>query len=103
MHKSIPPVSAIDPRVKSVGWALQANRWRLVRQTPYTCSPTEDGSVLIVAVREYIVASGLVSAPCLLLGVGAPSVLCCCLGTEWSNLLRVCAGSGGFPSCLRRV
>ena len=69
----------------------------------YACSPAEDGSVLIVAVKEYIVASGLVSGPRPLLGVGAPLVLCCCLGDEWQNLPRVCACSGGFPSCLRRV
>ena len=41
---------------------------------------------------------GSVSAPRLLLGVGAPSVLYCCLGGEWSNLPRVCAGSGCFPT-----
>ena len=36
-------------------------------------------------------------------GVGGLSVLCCFIGAEWSNLPRVCAGSGGFLSCLRRV
>ena len=66
----------------------------------YVCSPALDGSVLIVAVRECIVAPGSVSADRKLLMVGGPSVLCCCLGAEWPNLPRVCAGSGGFPSCL---
>ena len=35
----------------------------LVRRTPYACSPAVYGSVLIVAVRECIVASGSVSVP----------------------------------------
>ena len=60
---------------KSVGCVLQANkcltdcgsspqdRCRLVRRTPYACSPAVDGSVLIVAVRECSVDSGSVSAP----------------------------------------
>ena len=74
---------------------------RLVRRTPYACSPAVDGSVLIVAVRECIIASGSVSAPRPLLGVGDPSVPC--IGAECPILPRVCAGSGGFPSCLRRV
>ena len=54
-------------------------RCRLARRTPYAYSPAVDGSVLIVAVRECIVASGAVSAPRPLLGVGTPSVLWCCL------------------------
>ena len=117
MDESIPPDSAIDPQVTSpLGMRCKRThvsclvvklhsmyRCCLVRRILYACSPTVDGSVLVVAVREYIVASGSVSAPRPLLGVGAPSVLCCCLGAEWPNLPRVCAGSGCFPSCLRRV
>ena len=57
-------------------------RCRLVRRTLYACSPAVDGSVLIIAVRECIVVFGLVSAPRPILGVGAPSVLCCCIGGE---------------------
>ena len=33
-------------------------RCRLVRQTPYACSPAIDGSVLTVVVRECIVVFG---------------------------------------------
>ena len=55
---------------------------------------------VIVAVREYIVVFGSVSAPRSILRVGAPSVLCCCLGAEYPNLPRVCEDSGGFPSYL---
>ena len=62
-----------------------------------------DGSVLIVTVRECIIAFGSVSAPRPLLGVGAHSVLCCYLGAEYPNLMRVSTGSGGVPSCLCRV
>ena len=78
-------------------------RCRLVRQTPYACNPAVDVSVLIVAVRECIAVFGSVSAPRPILAVGTPSILCCCLGAEYPNLPRVCADSGGFPSCLRRV
>ena len=78
-------------------------RCRLVCQTPYACCPAVDGSVLIVAVRKFIVASGSVSAPRPLLGVGGTSVLCCYFRAECPNLPRVCACSGGFPSCLRRI
>ena len=53
-------------------------RCRLVRRTPDACSPVI-GSV-IVTVRECIVVFGSVSAPRPILGVGAPSVLCCCPG-----------------------
>ena len=49
-------------------------RYRLIRRTPCACIPTVDGNVLIVAVREYIVASGSVSAPRPLLGVRGTSV-----------------------------
>ena len=45
-------------------------RCRLVRRTPYACSPAVGGSVLIVAVRECIVAFGSVSAPRPILGGG---------------------------------
>ena len=48
-----------------------------------------DGSVLIIAVIECIVASGSVSAPRPLLRVGDPSVLCCCIGAE-KSIYRVC-------------
>ena len=73
---------------------------RLVRRTPYVCSHVEDGSVLIVAVKECIIVSVSVSPPRQLLGVCSHLVLCCCfLGAEWSNLLCVCAGSGGLLSC----
>ena len=54
----------------------------LVRLTPYARSPAIDGSVLTVAVREFIVVFGLVSAPRPILGVDAPSVLCYFLGAE---------------------
>ena len=57
-------------------------RCRLVRPTPYACSPAIDGSVLTVAVRECIVVFGSVSAPYPILGVDAPSVLCCFLVAE---------------------
>ena len=50
-----------------------------------------------------MVVSCSVSAPRQLLGVGGLSVLCCFLGSECQNRPRVCAGSGGFLSCLRRV
>ena len=49
-------------------------RCRLARRTPYACSPTVDGSVLIVAVRECIVAFSSVSALRPILGVSAPSL-----------------------------
>ena len=38
-------------------------RCRLVRLTPYDCSPAIDGSVLTVVVRECIGVFGIVSAP----------------------------------------
>ena len=50
-------------------------RCRLVRQTPYACSPAIDGSVLTVVVRECIVVFGWVSAPRPILGVDASSVV----------------------------
>ena len=71
---------------------------RLVRLTPYAYSPAIDGSVMTVVVRECIVIFGSVSAPRPILGVDAPSVLCCFLGAEYPNLPRVYADSGGFPS-----
>ena len=40
-----------------------------------------------------------VSAPRPLMWVGTHTFLCCCLGVECPILPRVCAGSGGFPSC----
>ena len=78
-------------------------RCRLVRRTPCACSHAVDGSVLIVVVRQCIVVSGLDPASRMLLGVGGLSVLCCFIGAEWLNLPRVCAGYGGFISCLCRV
>ena len=113
----IPPDSAIDPQVTSPSGVRYKRTsvsslvvkihsqyiCRLVFRTPYACSSAVDCNVLIVAARECIIASSTVSVPRPLLGVGTPSVLCCCLGDAWPNLLRVCAGSGGFPSCLRRV
>ena len=54
--------------------------------------------------RRYICCSECsVSAPRPILGVDAPSVLCCFLGAELSNLPRVWADIGGFPFCLSRV
>ena len=82
------------------GWWL--TRCRLVRQTPCACSPAVDGSVLIVIMRVHRCFHSDY-APRLLLGVGGLSVLCCFIGAEWSNLHRVCVGSGGFLSCLCRV
>ena len=73
-------------------------RCRLVRLTPYACSPAIDGSFLTVVVIECIVVYGSVSAPFPILGVDAPSVLCCFLRAEYPNLPRVCADSGDFPS-----
>ena len=78
-------------------------RCRLVRRTPDACRPVADCSVLIVAVKECIVVFGSVSAPHRILGVVAPSVICCYLEAEYQNLPRVWANCGGFPSCLRRV
>ena len=117
MHELIPPDSAIYPLVTSQSGVrfkrTSASRLvmkihslyicRLVRRTPYACSPAVDGSVLTVTVREYIVVFGSVIIPRPILGVGAPSVTCCCLGAEYPNLPRVCEHSGGFPSCLQRV
>ena len=116
-HESIPSDSAIDPLVTSQSGVCckrtsvshivvklhRLYRCRLVLRSPYACNPTVDGSVLIVGVRECIVGFGSVSAPRPILGVGAPSVLCCCLGAEYQSLPHVCADSEGFPSCLRRV
>ena len=73
---------------------------RLVRRTPYACSPAVDGSVLIVTVHRGLRFSICSSS---MLRVGAPSVLCCCLGAEYRIYCVCCADTGGFPSCLRRV
>ena len=70
----------------------------LVHLTPYACSPAVDGSVLIVAVREFIVVFGPVSVPLPILGVGAPSVLRYYLGAEYPIPPCVCSDSGGFPT-----
>ena len=92
MHELIPPDSAIDPLVTSQSGVCckrtgvshlvmklhSLYRCRLVRLTPYACSPAIDGSVLIVAGREFIVVFGSISVPRPILGVGASSVLCCC-------------------------
>ena len=77
MHELIPPDSAIDPLVTSQSGVRYKRssvsslvvklhslyRCRLVRQTPYACSPAVGGSVLIVAVKECIVVYGSASAP----------------------------------------
>ena len=117
MFELFPPDSAIHPLVTSPSdvrckrtsvsrlvVTLQIlYRCHLVRRTPYSCSDAVDGSVLIVAVMECIVVFGSVSAPPPIFGVGALSVICCCIGDEYPNLLHVCAYSGGFTSCLRRI
>ena len=92
MHELIPPDSAIDPLVTSqsgvcckrtsvshlVVKLYTLYRCRLVRRTPYACSPAIDCSVLIVAGSECIIVFGSVSAPSPILEVGgASSVLCC--------------------------
>ena len=76
MHELISPDSAIDPLVTS--------------QSGVCCKKTSVAhlvvklhilySVLIVAGRECIVSFGSVSVPRSILGVGVPSVLCCCPG-----------------------
>ena len=94
MHELISPDSAIDLLMTSQSGICckrtsvshlvvklhSLYRWRLVLRTPYACSPTIDGSGLIVGGRECIVVFGSVYVPRPLLGVGATSVLCCCLG-----------------------
>ena len=55
-------------------------RCRLVRQTPYACSPAVDDSVLIIGIRECIVVSGLVFAPRPLLGWATLQYFFCFLG-----------------------
>ena len=65
------------------------DRCRLLRLTPYDCSPATYGSVLTVAVRECIIVFGSVSASRPILGVDSPSVLSCCLGAEYP-IYRVC-------------
>ena len=87
----------------SCGEAPQSVQMSLGSPTPYACSPAIDGSVLTVAVRECIVVFGSVSAPRSILGVDAPSVLCCFLAAEYLNLPRMRGDSGGIPSCLCRV
>ena len=91
MHELIPLDSAIDPlmtsesgvccKLTSVSHLVpklhSLYRCRLVRRTRYACSPAVDASVLIVAVREFIVVFRSVSAPRPILGVSAPLVLCC--------------------------
>ena len=66
MHELIPPYSAIVPPVTSQSdvWCKRTDvshllvklhsmyRCRLVRLTPYACSPAIDGSVLTVVERE---------------------------------------------------
>ena len=88
MYESIPPDSAIDPPVTSppgVRCKRTSVSRLVVRRTPYACSPAVYGSVLIVAVRDCIVAPGSVSVPRPLSGVGALSVLCCWRGAEYPN------------------
>ena len=88
-HEIILPDSAIDPMVTSQSGVSHLvvkihslYKCRLVRLTPYACSPAIDDSFLTVDVRKCIVVFGLVSAPRPILGVDAPSVLCCFLGAE---------------------
>ena len=84
---SVPPNSPPDcgtvahqPRAGCIRLVLHSlYRCRLFRRTPYASSPAIDGRVLIVVVRECIVAFGSVYAPRPILGAGASSVLCCCL------------------------
>ena len=92
MHEMISPDSVIDPLVTSQSGVCcnrtsvshpavklhSLYRCRLVLRTQYACSRAIDGSILIVAGRECIVDFGPGSAPRPILGVGAPSVLCCC-------------------------
>ena len=92
-HELISPDSTIDPLVTSQSGVCckrtsvshlvvklhSLYRCRLVLLTPYACSPAIDDSVMIVAGRVCIVVFGSVSVPPLL-GVSAPSVLCCCPG-----------------------
>ena len=66
---------------------------RLVRLTPYACSPAIDGSVLTVVVRECIVVFGSVSAPRPILRV--MFVVVCCLALWLVCLCLVLCG----PSC----
>ena len=96
MRELISTDSAIDPLVtiQSGVWCKRTGvshlvvklhslyRCHLVLRTPYTCSPAIYGSVLAVVVKECIVVFGSVSAPRLILGIDAPAVLCCFLGTE---------------------
>ena len=72
MHELISPDSAIDPLVTSQSgvWCKRTDvshlvvklhslyRCRLVRLTPYACSPVIDGSVLTVVVRDCIFVFG---------------------------------------------
>ena len=95
MYELISLDSAIDPLVTSQSGVCFKRttvshlvvklhilyRCRLVLRTPYACSPAIDDSVLIVAGRECIIVFGSVSVPHPILGVSAPSVLCCCPGT----------------------
>ena len=82
MHKLIPPDSAIDPLVTSQSAVCckrtsvshlvvklhSLYKCRLVRRTPYACSPVIYRGGLIVAGREYIVVFGSYSAPRPILG-----------------------------------
>ena len=54
----------------SIGLGRWTTTCRLIRLTPYACSPAIDGSVLFVVVRECIVVFGWVSAPRPILGGG---------------------------------
>ena len=94
MHELISPDSAIDPLVTSQSGVCckrtsvshlvvklhSMYRCRLVLRTPYACSPAIHGGVLIVDGRECIVVFGSISVPHPILGVGVPSVYCCCPG-----------------------
>ena len=60
-------------------------RCRLVRLTPYACSPAIDGSVLTVVVRECILVFGSVSAPRPILGVALLQY--CVVSLELNSLI----------------
>ena len=66
----------------SCGKALQFVQMSLGSSNTICCNPAVDDSVMIVAVREHIAVFGSVSASRPIFVMGAPSVLCCCLGAE---------------------
>ena len=79
-NKSVGCLLQVNKFLTSCGEASQYVQMALALRTPYACSPAIYGSSLIVAGRECIVVFGSVSVRHPILGVGAPSVLCCCSG-----------------------